>query len=204
MFITANPPNALYLEEDDRRFFVHRAPARREPEFYTSIKLWKQGDGPAALFHYLLNIDLGGFNPDAPAPMTAAKLEVLSHGRTPMADWAVSAVHDPDSVLTAGSNKPQTFCLYSAEELFGLFVLQRCEGIAGRYTALALGRELRAAGAAPANGNMVVRTREGQKRLWIMRDVERLSKLSGTKLGEMYDQERGKTDAPATGRRRKF
>lgn len=189
-YLTSNHPHALMLEDDDRRYFVHRTPSLKQPDsFYARIKVWKNGSGPSHLFHYLLNLDLGDFNPDSAPPITVSRMEMQSHGRSPVADWCYTAKNDPDSILRAGKTV-KDYTLWSIEELFALFVDQRLGGQPGRYTPNILSRELRSAGLTPANNHMPVRTEGGQKRLWIMRDAPKLATRSGSELGEEYDRER--------------
>src|SRR5690606_16280542 len=62
IYLTSNHPNALYVDKYDRRLFVHEVTTGRKPaEFYKLYHKWMEGDGPAAVFHHLLNLDLSDF-----------------------------------------------------------------------------------------------------------------------------------------------
>jgi hypothetical protein len=84
-FLTSNHENALYLEDDDRRFLVHGIKATKPPpEWYAPIDKWMRGeDGPAALFYYLINdVDLSDFKPFAGPPVTESKREMVEASKT--------------------------------------------------------------------------------------------------------------------------
>lgn len=79
----SNKPDALYLEDDDRRFLViHTVEQPREPEFYKKVVSWLESGGYAHVLHLLLHYDLTGFNAKGHAPMTDDKLELITIGRS--------------------------------------------------------------------------------------------------------------------------
>ncbi len=95
-FFCSNNPAALYLEPDDRRFFVHRHEVYLEATIGKPWLLWAQtSEGKAALFWHLLHVDLTGFNPDAPPPITPAKLAMQQKGMSQMDRWADELRHNP-------------------------------------------------------------------------------------------------------------
>jgi hypothetical protein len=203
---TTNKPHALPLEDDDRRYFIHRVPSRPHPkgrEFYDRIVNWmKSEDGPPALFHYLLNLDLGDFDPFGPAMETIAKEEMKFHGRSEMADWVHTLKYYPDDVTRVGA-KLRAWSLFTSEELLAFFKAQRAdEGPNSKFTAIGLGRELAAQGFASAVQGRQVRCHDGkQRRLWIVRDVEKVAGYDVTRIAALYRTERGD---PGTPKRRKI
>ena len=85
---TSNHPDAFFLEDEDRRYFIHQVTVGKQPDsFYSELRDWRFGIGPAALFHYFLEIDLGDFNPRAAAPMTEAKEEMIRSSKSDVARW---------------------------------------------------------------------------------------------------------------------
>ncbi len=93
-YFTSNHPDAFFLEDEDRRYFIHQVTANKQPDaFYSALREWRFGGGPRALFHYLLNLDVGDFNPRAAAPMTEAKEEMIRSGKSDVARW-VHALRD--------------------------------------------------------------------------------------------------------------
>ena len=75
-----NHRDAIKLSAGDRRWFVVFSPAKpQDKEYYT--RLFDDhilADGPAHVAHWLLQRDLSGFNPKGRAPVTSAKVEMLS------------------------------------------------------------------------------------------------------------------------------
>jgi hypothetical protein len=78
VFLT-NHENAIALEEDDRRFWVHRCLPEQKPppEYFKGLHDWFDGGGDAACVGWLLQRDLSAFNPHAEPPMTEAKRTML-------------------------------------------------------------------------------------------------------------------------------
>lgn len=77
--ITSNHPDAVLVEDTERRYFVHRVAARLGSYLADEVSAFKKDPkGQAALLHYLLHdVDVRGFNPRAPAPETAARLDMI-------------------------------------------------------------------------------------------------------------------------------
>jgi len=73
----SNETMPLVLERDDGRFVVVWTPPKLSPEFYKDVEREVDAGGVAALYHYLLNMDLGDFGPHTPPPMTSAKRELM-------------------------------------------------------------------------------------------------------------------------------
>lgn len=67
----------LVLENDDRRHCVIWVPPKLDAEFFTAINDEIDNGGVAALHHFLLNLDLGDFQPWTNPPMTKAKAELI-------------------------------------------------------------------------------------------------------------------------------
>jgi hypothetical protein len=66
----SNHPDAVYLNDKDRRFFVAEAPNKKLPdEIRKNFVNWIKSGGKAALMDYLLSQDTSQFDPTAPAPI---------------------------------------------------------------------------------------------------------------------------------------
>ena len=93
----SNHCDAVHLDAGSRRFFVSEIKAAPLSEaFYDAYADWRDSGGLAALHHYLTNdVDLTGFDPKAPAPQTAAKVAMVSAGRSGLEQWMVDALQDP-------------------------------------------------------------------------------------------------------------
>lgn len=187
-YFTSNHPDAFFLEDTDRRFFIHEVKTRPlEQDYYKNYMKWlEQEQGAEHLFWHFLHLDLTGFDPQGHAPSTASKIEMIDTGRSDLGSWVARLREDPDRVLRLG-NKELKYTLFTSEELRMIYD----PGHETRVTANGLARELRRAGFSKVYDGMGVLTAtNGQQRLWAVRDVERLLKLRGPTIAEIYDKER--------------
>lgn len=162
---TSNQPDAFFLEDDDRRFFIHEVKVQPLDEvFYMEYVLWLDTGGAAAVFDYLLKLDLGDFNPAARAFMTGAKKRMIDDVRSDLGSWVRRMLDDPDNVLRVGEIVVRKD-LFSNKELLTFYDPLGRTGT----TANGLGRELRRAGAVQVLDGKPVRTREGQDRFYAVR-----------------------------------
>lgn len=165
--LTTNHPDALFLENSDRRMFVYEIEGSPLPtEFYTkTYNTWKETTGPAALFHYLLNnIDCSTFDPRAPALMTTAKADMHELSRSDVDSWAVQLVNDPAGILQI-DGRPIQRDLFTVSELLGLYDPAGTK----RTTLIALSKALRRAGMRRVG---VIRTKRGLSLLWAVRNIQ--------------------------------
>jgi hypothetical protein len=100
-YFTSNHPAAFFLDDQDRRFMIHRTAQKKAEavEFYDNYIRWKDNGGTEALFDYFLNLDLSSFNPTARAPTTASKLELIDHGRSDLNQWVYFFMENLDLEL---------------------------------------------------------------------------------------------------------
>jgi hypothetical protein len=89
LLFTTNRPDAFFLDDEDRRLFVHEIVSGPKPAaFYERIREWKaSGKGRSALLYHLMTLDLSGFDPRARAPMTAAKQAMQRDGKGAVGAW---------------------------------------------------------------------------------------------------------------------
>ena len=140
-FFTSNHPDAFFLEDDDRRLFVQEvAVGQLDEDFYADYALWLDTEGGPAVFHHLLHLDLGDFNPSGRAFQTGAKTRMIDDGRSDLASWVRQLRDDPDAVLRVGQ-AALTQDLLTSAELLALY-----NDRTGKVTATGLGRELARAG----------------------------------------------------------
>ena len=188
-YFTSNHPDAFFLEDTDRRFFIHEVRSKpHEGTFYRDYVRWLDEEGGAEhLFHYLLQLDCNDFDPQGHAPSTSSKTEMIANGRSDLGTWVANLRENPDQYLVV-AGKPMPYSMWSTEELRRMYDPDDKT----RVTANGLAREMRRAGFVKVNDGMGVMTAtNGQQRLWAVRFPERLLKLSGVPLGQVYDKERG-------------
>ena len=143
-YMTSNKPSALYLEDDDRRFFVWEVTNKAPLAFFNAFDLYyRSPDGMSAIHHYLLNVDLEGFSPNAPAPNTSAKAAMQEDCQTDHGAWCRSLRADPDAALAVMGMLSD---LYTNGELLALYQKTSLTLGSSRLTATTLGNELKMAG----------------------------------------------------------
>lgn len=166
---TSQHGDSFFLEDGDRRFFVHEVTAAPlSDEFYEEFDKWLwKGSAASNIFHYLLELDLTGFNPRAKAYKTSAKDRMIVSGRSDLASWVRELIDTPDVVLKVGSVKIEQDLLTSKE----LLTLYDPLGNTGT-TANGLARELRRAGVHQVqNGNPIKLSDGSQSRFFAIRNA---------------------------------
>lgn len=120
-FFTSNHAEAFYLDETDRRFFVHELGAAKLDAGYVNQTLqpWLENGGYAAILHYLKHeVDLTlpvlnnlPFNPYAAAPQSKARRAMIEASRDVVDVWLDDLIDAP----------PANWTLATSEDLFTLF-----------------------------------------------------------------------------------
>lgn len=77
----------VVLEEDDRRHAVIWTPKKLGPDFYAEVMAEIDAGGTEALHDYLLNVDLGDFNPGTPPPKTEARDALIGLALDSVVRW---------------------------------------------------------------------------------------------------------------------
>lgn len=181
---TSNQVDAFFLEDSDRRHFIHEVTAEKmSNEDAKRYADWRDSGGIAALFDYFLKLDLGDFNPAAPAPMTVAKERMIEDGRTDVGAWVRALLDEPDMMLKIGSI-PITRDLFTAAELLNLYDPHG----KGRLTANGMARELHRAKALQVNKGTQVRTSEGKHRFYAIRNPDKWRDASVTAIAKHRDE----------------
>jgi hypothetical protein len=84
----SNHPDAVFLDDSDRRFFVVEVAQGRLPDDEAKeFTSWRDKGGQEALLHFLLNLDISEFNAKAPAPMSSAKQEMIDDNKSDLERW---------------------------------------------------------------------------------------------------------------------
>lgn len=178
-FFTANHPDSFFLEDDDRRFFIHEVQVGPMDEaFYMEYDLWLDTGGSSAVFDYLLNLDVGDFNPAAPAFRTAAKERMIANVQSDLAGWVRQLMATPDHVLRVGDLVIDKD-LFTSKELLQFYDPSGKTGT----TANGLGRELARAGVRQVCGGKPIRLADGsQGRFYAVRNPDQWLKSSGVNV----------------------
>lgn len=165
---TSNHPDAFFLEDDDRRFFIHEVTVGPlEEEFYVEYDLWLHMGGAEAVFYYLQHMDMAAFNPAAPAFRTSAKERMIADVQSDLGAWVRRLMSSADEMLVMGQAK-LSHDVFTNKQLLALYDPSGKTGT----TANGLGRELRRAGVVQALGGKPVKTTVGQDRYYIIRNLD--------------------------------
>lgn len=85
--ITTNYKDSLYLASGDRRYFVawsDRTKSDFRPGYFDQLHTWLQRDGGYEICaHYLMHLDVSGFNPKAPPPLTEGFRDIVDTSTRP-------------------------------------------------------------------------------------------------------------------------
>lgn len=187
-YFTSNHPDSFFLEDDDRRYFVHEVTGvPMDEEFYIrydeALNKDKDNRFAAAVFQHLLTLPLTGFNPKGHAMKTAARAEMIEYGKTDVGRWVTQLQTNPDSVLKNGQ-VVIPYSVYKSEDLLALYDPEQRK----RASVNAMSRELRKAGFARFSG---VVTATGQFNLWLVRPTDKLKpRYIAADIGRLYDDER--------------
>lgn len=186
---TSNHPDAFFLEDRDRRDFVHEVTCERMgKEAVDEYFAWLDGNGgqgAQALFHHLLRLDCGDQRPEDPAMETAARALMIDLGQSRLGRWVRDLRESPDAVLRVGDAALQGD-LWSAQDLLRVFDPDERTGT----TASAVGKEMRRAGFRAVYNEMQVATALGPRRLFAVRDAARWAEARGPSLTEHYNATR--------------
>lgn len=183
---TSNQPDAFFLEDNDRRFFIWEvvgAPAERS-RYRTYDEWYKSPEGIAALFDYLLKLPLGDFDPMGPALVTNSKRSMIEDNKSDLGAWCLDLSRTPEGVLRPLGERAAKHCeLLTAAQLLKAY---DPEG-ASKVTANGLGREMKRAGFRQVNGGLPVRTGVGTQKLYAVRNAERWERAKPQACGEHWD-----------------
>jgi len=96
---TSNNPKAVYINNDDRRYFIHHITHadKLDVKLGDQISAWaKSPEGRAALHYYLkFEVDCSKFNPHAEAPHTLGKEITAEHNRSLTDRYARDIMDNP-------------------------------------------------------------------------------------------------------------
>ncbi len=189
----SNQPDAMFMEDGDRRCFVHEITSGKLPEALTDkADAWlnggvansHKGEGPAILFDHLLHVDLAGFDPRRPAMVTSAKKAMIRASKSELGGWVADLKEDPVGRLKLLGEKPAKECdLFTPTQLLRCFDPEKSRKVSPE----GLSRELMRSGIRPANGGRVVRTKAGVVRLIALRNAARWKDVAPKVLAEHFD-----------------
>lgn len=183
---TSNHPDAFFLEDTDRRFFIHEIVGPpEERQQYEIYDAWYRSYGASALFEHLLQLNLSGFNPRNPAPMTTAKRLMIEDNKSDLAAWVEFLRDDTTSALAPLGERAAT----KAELLTNKQLLRAYDPAgSGRVTATGLGRELKRHLFRQLNEGLPIRTKLGLQKLYVVRNITRWEKAGLPEAAQHFEE----------------
>ena len=178
-FFTSNHPDAFFMSDNDRRFFINEVIGEPLPtSFYDKYDRWLWGDGPSHLFHWLLARDLSKFSPTAPAFRTRAKERMVISGKGELAAWVRDLKDYPEQFLRIGQMR-HTRDLFTSAELLDMYHATHPDS---RISTVGMGRALSAAGFPQMDGgNPLVGPDGKMARYYAIRNVAKWRKIKARK-----------------------
>lgn len=118
----SNEHKPLQLDKDDRRYTVVWTPEKLPESYYNAVKEELDNGGQAALHHYLLNLDLDGFNEHSKPPMTGAKRDLINASLGSVErfihEWREGEIFMTEEIR----DKPLPFCPCYRTDLFDAYL----------------------------------------------------------------------------------
>lgn len=182
-YFTSNDPDAFYLDDGDRRYFIHEvASGKLNPELRKRFIAWRDSDaGIAALFDYLINLDITGFDPQAEPYITHAKADMQAITKSDVAAWVADLHMNPEAKLKLPGD------LFTAAELLVMYDPMH----AGKVSANGMARELKRAGFnPPGEFGSITATKLGNMRLYAVRNPLDWRTASKKRIVEHYEANR--------------
>lgn len=181
-YYTSNEPDMFYMDENDRRFYVHETQAGKFLN-YKRYVAWRDSDeGIAALWHYLLSIDLGDFDPQAPAPVSDGKKAMIDMGKSELGAWVLEFRRNTDYMLKQAN---MTGDLFTMKQLHALYDPMGNK----KASPNALSREFKREGYNPCCAGAPVRLSNGQQLVvWPVRNFDKWKKAPWGEVKAEYEK----------------
>lgn len=181
-YLTSNHADALFIEDEDRRYFVVEVTVDPLTEaFYLAYDKWlKKDGGAAALMQWFMERDVKTFNPKAPALKTAARDRMIMSGKSDLALWCAELREAPHDKLRVGQMRHQRD-LFTASELLSMYEAEN-ERAVGKVTSNGMSRALQAAGFKQAYDGQPLGAPGGkQGRFFVVRNLDRWASVKDRK-----------------------
>jgi len=191
---TSNQPDAFFLEDDDRRGFIHEVTVQpMAAEWYVDYVDWlKNRGGAEAIHYYLKHLNIEGFNPAGRALETDAKTRMILDVQSDLGGWVRQLIAEPDAFLVMG-DKPLLHDIYTNKQLLAIYDPHHKTNV----TANGLGRELRRAGVSQAAKGRTMRGPDGKvDRYYIIRNGKQWLRATTAAIHKHLETPMIKSSAP--------
>ena len=147
---------------------------------------YKNGEGFGPLHQFLLNLDLGDFDPAAEAYQSPDRETAINAGRSDRDAWCQDLKAAPMPFLRGGSENFRERDLWTIDELASAYKAQRNESVSRK----ALSNSLHKAGFRQTE--RVTTKKYGQPHLWVLCNDERWRDATTAELATAYETSRPK------------
>jgi len=184
-YFTSNHPNAFFLDDHDRRMFVHQVMGEPLPKiFYDQYDKWMNSEGPAALFDYFLKLDIKEFQHSDPALKTEARQTMITDGKSDLAIWVYNLKLDPESTLCYDAEGRRTYCdILTTEQLLKAYERTVDDKNLGRVKAQGIGIQLRS----QFYQTKQIKVGGSPKRFWVMCNQDKWCKASNKAIKDHWE-----------------
>ena len=182
-YLTSNHADALFLEDEDRRYFIHEVLGSPLPQsFYDDYDRWyKKEKGCSALMQWFMDRDLSKFNPKAPAMRTQARERMILAGKSDLDTWLFELKEDPSAHLRLGQMR-HTRDLFTANEVLAMYESAH-ERQTGKVSGNGMSRALARAGFKQVYNGKPLEGHDGkQGRYFMIRYPDKWAKVKDRKL----------------------
>jgi len=186
---TSNHPNALNLEPDDRRFFIHRIKPGNGLTYKQgkALEKFRLGKGTTHLLHYFIHEHKisENFEHSARPPMTHAKHELIDASLTDIERFCVDIRDNPDFALTVGNGGMIDRDLFTVTQIIDIYEGRMNPSC--RPSGTAMGNALNKIF---SHSNLkAVRTRsQGVQRLRALRNIDKWNAASSKEKADHFDK----------------
>jgi len=143
-YFTSNHYSAIYMDDDDRRYFAHKIERKIDPQLGYEIGRWKsKADLGPLLGHLMYEIDTTNFIPTGPPVFSRHRETMIDAGRSDLDSWCQDLKANPMPFLRSGSEGFTERDLWRTKELA---VVYKHHNDGRVVTDKALGNALRQAG----------------------------------------------------------
>ena len=173
----SNYEDAAKIEKGDRRYFVWISKAKkRDDAYYGELCGWFEKGGAQALLHFLSTRDIAAFNPNAAAPATASKDQVIELSRTAI-----------DAYLRDAFNARQAPFQHDLVVINDVLDFLRETKRMTTISHTSLSKFLRGVGAVLLGQKRLIHGEDSpRKSFWALRDIDRLASVRDGTFGQVY------------------
>ena len=192
---SSNAPDAMFIDANDRRPLIHEVWGPRPPDgWYQRLADWRRDGGAKYVFHHLLHLDMGGFEPKFAPPNTAAKKNMARLSMTEAGQWVDAMREDPVEILGrcgVSKEKAEGCDLWTTAQLLNMYDPMQVK----RVGEIGMGKQLAMLGIRPVNRGNVLRMSTGSHRILALRNIHRWMEAMPGEIRDHWERWHGKPEA---------